>query len=55
VELASPAGSGLKVDFMVADDSPFNRSRFARARDLQIAEGRHARFATPRCDDCSSR
>jgi hypothetical protein len=39
--------SGLKVDFVVAEDSPFNRSRFARARDLQIAEGRYVRFATP--------
>ncbi|MDX1382344.1 MAG: hypothetical protein R3190_01815 [Thermoanaerobaculia bacterium] len=39
--------SGLKVDFMVTDDSPFNESRFARARPLDLGSGAPARFATP--------
>ena len=38
--------SGLKVDFMVAADTDFNRSRFARARELEIS-GEKARFASP--------
>ncbi len=39
--------AGLKVDFMVAEDSAFNRSRFDRATELQISDGEYARFATP--------
>jgi hypothetical protein len=38
--------SGLKVDFMVTDDSPFNASRFVRATLLDLADGSRARFAT---------
>ncbi len=40
-------GSGLKVDIMVADESDFNRSRFARARRLEIGQGSTAVFASP--------
>jgi len=39
--------SGLKVDVMVADESDFNRSRFARARTLEIGGGATAVFASP--------
>jgi hypothetical protein len=39
--------SGLKIDFMVAEPSEFNRSRFARARSIEIAPGIRVRFASP--------
>lgn len=39
--------SGLKIDFMVAESSDFNRSRFERARHIEIAEGALVRFASP--------
>ena len=44
--LIHPA-SGLKVDFMVTDDSPFNASRFKRATRLQLRDGCSVSFATP--------
>ena len=40
-------GSGLKVDFMVAADSPFNRSRMDRVRELPVLENKSVRFASP--------
>ncbi len=40
-------GSGLKVDFMVAESTPFNKSRFARAVRVQAQPGFEASFATP--------
>ncbi|HMO13602.1 MAG TPA: hypothetical protein PKD64_19310 [Pirellulaceae bacterium] len=40
-------GSGLKVDFMVAADSPFNRSRMSRAREIPVLENKSVRFASP--------
>jgi len=39
-------GSGLKVDVMVQKDTPFDRSRFARARVLRPAESYEAAFAS---------
>lgn len=39
-------GSGLKVDVMVRRDTPFDRSRFARARSLRPAESYEATFAS---------
>jgi hypothetical protein len=39
--------SGLKIDVMVAADTPFNRSRFARARTIPLGTGELARFASP--------
>lgn len=39
--------SGLKVDFMVADESPYDESRFERAREITIGEGDRAYFAAP--------
>lgn len=39
--------SGLKVDFMVAEESAFNRSRFARARKVRAKEGLDVEFASP--------
>ena len=39
-------GSGLKVDVMVRRDTPFDRSRFARARSLRPAESYEAAFAS---------
>jgi hypothetical protein len=39
--------SGLKVDFIVAEDSPFDRSRFARRRRVRAADDLEADFATP--------
>lgn len=44
--LIHPA-SGLKVDFMVAEDSAFNRSRFRRARELEIGLDAPVLFASP--------
>jgi len=41
------SGAGLTVDFMVTDDSPFNASRFRRARNLPIGGGRRVQFASP--------
>lgn len=40
-------GSGLKVDIIVATDSPFDRSRFARGQQLQIDETCEAWIASP--------
>jgi hypothetical protein len=40
-------GSGLKVDFMVAAESPFNQSRMSRVRELPILENKSVRFASP--------
>ncbi len=39
--------SGLKLDIMVPEETPFNRSRFARARRVQIAPGCEVYFASP--------
>jgi hypothetical protein len=39
--------AGLKVDFMVPADSPFERSRFGRTRRAQPAPDFHAVFAAP--------
>jgi hypothetical protein len=39
--------SGLKVDVIVPDSSPFNQSRFARAKPLRAAEDLMVRFASP--------
>ena len=39
--------SGLKVDFMVAEESAFNRSRFARARKVRVKEEVDVEFASP--------
>ncbi|MCA9312032.1 MAG: hypothetical protein KDA21_12545 [Phycisphaerales bacterium] len=40
-------GSGLKVDFMVAEETEFNRSRFQRVRPVVIAPGVTVNFASP--------
>lgn len=39
--------SGLKIDFMVAADNDFNRSRFERVQSVQLASGQSAHFASP--------
>lgn len=39
--------AGLKIDFMVMDDRPFNESRRSRARLAEIADGLWARVAAP--------
>lgn len=39
--------SGLKVDFVVAEGSPFDRSRFARRRRVRVAHDLEADFAAP--------
>lgn len=39
-------GSGLKVDVMIPADTPFNRSRFARAARISPAEDYDASFAS---------
>ncbi len=39
--------SGLKADLIVADDSEFNRSRFARTRRLALKPDREIAFASP--------
>lgn len=39
--------SGLKVDLIVAADSPFNRSRFGRSRRLSPGPDFQASFASP--------
>ncbi len=44
--LIHPA-SGLKVDFMVADESAYDESRFERAREVDVGEGELAYFAAP--------
>lgn len=44
--LIQPATGG-KVDFVVAKDSDFDRSRFLRARPVLIGEGVMAMFASP--------
>lgn len=38
--------SGLKVDVLIPDDSPFNRSRFARARRVKPEPDYDASFAS---------
>jgi hypothetical protein len=38
--------SGLKVDVMIRQDTPFDRSRFARARVLRHTESETAAFAS---------
>ncbi len=40
-------GSGLKIDVMVADDSPFNASRFGRSRSVLVAPDTSPLFASP--------
>ncbi|MFV2073422.1 MAG: hypothetical protein ACC742_12320 [Thermoanaerobaculales bacterium] len=40
-------GSGLKIDVMVADNSDFNQSRFARAHPLSVAPNVNVVFASP--------
>jgi len=39
--------SGLKIDFMIPEGGPFDRSRFARARRVRPGEGYEATFASP--------
>ncbi len=39
--------SVLKVDIMIPDNTPFNRSRFARALRVEHAPGLKAAFASP--------
>jgi hypothetical protein len=39
--------SGLKVNVMIPVDSPFNRSLFARTREMSIDGGPDAWFASP--------
>lgn len=39
--------SGLKIDVMIPDDSEFNHSRFRRLRQVPIAPGVRAAFASP--------
>jgi len=38
--------SGLKVDVIIRKDTPFDRSRFARARVIRVAESHEATFAS---------
>jgi hypothetical protein len=40
-------GSGLKIDFMVADNSEFNRERFKRTRSFALESGKRVHFASP--------
>jgi hypothetical protein len=39
-------GSGLKVDVIIRKETPFDRSRFARARVIRPAESYEATFAS---------
>ena len=39
--------SGSKVDVIIPKDTPFDRSRFARARNIRSAERFDAKFASP--------
>lgn len=39
--------TGLKLDLMVAAETPFNRSRFARAREIGAIPGLRVAFASP--------
>lgn len=39
--------SGLKVDVMIRQDTPFDRSRFGRIRRIAPAESYEANFASP--------
>ena len=39
--------SGLKVDLIVAPDSPHNQARFARCRMITMSDGRMERIASP--------
>jgi hypothetical protein len=41
------AASGFKIDFMVSGLSEFDRSRFARARKVEILPGLEVRMASP--------
>jgi hypothetical protein len=38
---------GLKVDLIVVPDTPFNRSRFARARPIPVQPGFAPLFSSP--------
>lgn len=40
-------GSGLKVDIILKQDTPFDNSRFGRARRIHPAESYQASFAAP--------
>lgn len=40
-------GSGLKVDVIIRQDTPFDRSRFSRVRRITPAETFEANFASP--------
>jgi hypothetical protein len=39
--------AGLKIDFMIASRSPFDRARLATARTIELAPGGAARIARP--------
>jgi hypothetical protein len=39
-------GSGLKVDVIIRKETPFDRSRFARARAIRLADSYEAAFAS---------
>lgn len=39
--------SGLKIDFMTPKDDAFNRSRFARGREVPVTPGSSAMYASP--------
>ena len=39
--------SGMKVDFMIPGSSAFNRSRFERARPMEIGNNHQGLFASP--------
>ncbi len=39
--------SGLKVDVMIKQDTPFDKSRFSRAKRIYPAESYQANFASP--------
>ncbi len=39
--------SGLKIDIIIRKDTPFDRSRFARIRQIAPAESYQANFASP--------
>jgi hypothetical protein len=41
------AESGLKIDIMIADDSPFNQSRFARCVKGRVSPSASVHFASP--------
>lgn len=41
------AGSGLKVDIYIEQDTPFDRSRFSRGRKVRLGRDCEANFASP--------